>query len=626
MNIWLKGDIDGLSEGAKLLGYNLTPEGYVVNVEKTGSGLDIEINKKEVCIKYSDKASFFRALTIAAHHLKNNQDSFSLSEKANFTSCGMMLDVSRNGVITVENLKKIVRYMASMGLNQLMLYTEDIYEVEGEPYFGYLRGAYSKKELKEIANYAEDLGVELVPCIQTLAHLAKALRWPAFGHIKDTADILLIDEPKTYEFIEKMIAAMRECFTTNKIHIGMDEAHGVGFGKYFDLHGYKDKFQIMTDHLQRVVEITKKYDFQPMMWSDMFFRLGSKTHDYYELNPKFPDDIKDLIPDEISMVYWDYYNTDPLVYQKMIEEHKKLSEKIVFAGGIWTWGSPSVQYKHTFKSTKAALDACIKGGIGEVFATLWGDDGTECNIFQSLLGMQLFAEYNYAKEYTDEHLDKMFKICTGYDASVFRLFDVDDFEGVKFNDNLHNKYSFFETENRIVVTSKQVLWQDILLGLLDKNFEAIDLKLHYRAILDKLESAPKQEGLEDLFEFHTQFVKVLEQKCDIGIRLRKAYQSNNKAALHEIVGQLENLEKDLDILHRQNTKLWYATYKPFGYETLDARFGALKARVVRARERVEEYLSANVERLEELEAHLLPYNGRNTPFVHDYNSQRLMRV
>ena len=105
--------------------------------------------------------------------------------------------------------------------------------------------------------HAEDLGVELVPCIQTLAHLAKALRWPAFGHIKDTADILLIDEPKTYEFIEKMIAAMRECFTTNKIHIGMDEAHGVGFGKYFDLHGYKDKFQIMTDHLQRVVEITK---------------------------------------------------------------------------------------------------------------------------------------------------------------------------------------------------------------------------------------------------------------------------------------------------------------------------------------------------------------------------------
>jgi len=33
------------------------------------------------------------------------------------------------------------------------------------------------EELKEIDDYAASLGVKLVPCIQTLAHLAQFLQW-----------------------------------------------------------------------------------------------------------------------------------------------------------------------------------------------------------------------------------------------------------------------------------------------------------------------------------------------------------------------------------------------------------------------------------------------------------------
>ena len=32
----------------------------------------------------------------------------------------------------------------------MQLYTEDVYEPEGEAYFGYLRGRYTKRELKEL--------------------------------------------------------------------------------------------------------------------------------------------------------------------------------------------------------------------------------------------------------------------------------------------------------------------------------------------------------------------------------------------------------------------------------------------------------------------------------------------
>ena len=60
---------------------------------------------------------------------------------------GAMLDMSRNAVMKPEEVKKYARLLKSLGYNMIQLYTEDTYEVSDEPYFGYLRGKYSKEEL-----------------------------------------------------------------------------------------------------------------------------------------------------------------------------------------------------------------------------------------------------------------------------------------------------------------------------------------------------------------------------------------------------------------------------------------------------------------------------------------------
>ena len=85
---------------------------------------------------------------------------------------GVMLDCSRGAVYTVEALKKYIDVLAKMGYNSLQLYTEDTYEIKEEPYFGYMRGRYSADELRQLDSYAASKGIELIPCIQTLAHLS----------------------------------------------------------------------------------------------------------------------------------------------------------------------------------------------------------------------------------------------------------------------------------------------------------------------------------------------------------------------------------------------------------------------------------------------------------------------
>ena len=49
--------------------------------------------------------------------------------------------------------------------------------------------------------------------------------------------VQLVGDERTYQLIDKMFAAVAECFGSKLVHIGMDEAHMVGLGRYLQQHG-----------------------------------------------------------------------------------------------------------------------------------------------------------------------------------------------------------------------------------------------------------------------------------------------------------------------------------------------------------------------------------------------------
>ena len=477
-----------------------------------------------------------------------------------------------------------------------MLYTEDTYEIDEYPYFGYMRGAYTKYELKDLDKYAISLGIELIPCIQTLGHLKMALRWPFADAIKDRPDILLCDEPEAYKFIEGMLKTCRECFSTNKIHIGMDEAHDVGLGKYMDKHGFQNRFDILSRHLEKVKEMADKYGFEPMMWSDMFFRLTSETGDYYDMNAVVSEDVRRKIPN-VTQVYWDYYHEDINTYRTLLEKHIELGQNVVFAGGIWTWQGMGINYAKTLRTTVPALKACREADISDVFATMWGDDGGEVNVYSALLGMQLFSECANNEDVSEEQLRERFFECTGYDMESFKALEIDDYP------------SEWCHASEALTISKQALCQDILLGLFDKNFEGIDLKGHYKSKLENLKNIEAPAGLEALFNYHRQLLMVLIQKCDMGLRITEAYKKFDVPKITVLISELETLYKDIEILHQKFRILWLSTNKPFGLDRADLRFGGLLARVKAAIERLTDFSVGKIEKIEELEVPRLMFGG-----------------
>lgn len=208
-------------------------------------------------------------------------------QKSSIKDIGLMIDCSRNSVMNLQALKKLIPVLAKAGYTTLQLYTEDTYEVNDEPYFGYLRGRYSKQELKELDAFALSYRIELIPCIQTLAHLRAIFRWPEYQNINDTADILLVGEERTYKLLENIFDTLKECFSSRRVNIGMDEAHALGQGRYAQLHGCRERSEIMAEHLKRVNEIANSRGFTCCMWSDMFFiwlsaeRITPRTKQIY---------------------------------------------------------------------------------------------------------------------------------------------------------------------------------------------------------------------------------------------------------------------------------------------------------------------------------------------------------
>ena len=264
----------------------------------------------------------------------------------------------------------------------------------------------------------------------------------------------------------------------------------------------------------------------------------------------------------------------------------------------------SLNYGRVFSVSNAALSACKKEGVKEVFTTLWMDDGAENNFFAALLGLQLYAEHGYAEVLDGEKLKKRVKTCTGI--------DYDAFMDLKYLDETPG---CIENNFNAVNPSKFLLWQDVLIGLFDRHVEGLDMPGHYTWLENKMrEHKNRNRELDFIFEVPEKLCSVLTVKSDIGLKIKDAYDRKDIAVLKDIaVGLLPELYRrvgDLRVTHRE---LWLKIYKPFGWEVLDIRYGGVLARVDTAIKRITDYLEGRIDKIEELEDERLYFDGPERP-------------
>ena len=434
-----------------------------------------------------------------------------------FDSFGVMIDCSRNAVMNKAAFCKMTDILSALGYNTIRLYTEDTYEVDGEPYFGYLRGRYSKQELKEMDAYCAARGITLVPCI-----------------------------------------------------------------------------------LERVLAIAKKYGFSCEMWGDMFL------HAAYGDGRNDAAAVREQVPEDVTLICWDYYHTDEEFFLGEIDKYKALSDRVMFAGGAWTWLGFCPNNSYSIKEIEAAIRACSARGMRDVFFTLWGDNGGECSPFAVLPSLVCAAEFARGN-FSMPSVKQRFAEIVGEDFDLFCALELPD-----------KIYAGEEPDCQD--PSKVLLYTDPFMGIYDRCVREGTAEAYYTGVSETLRKGETGEWAY-LFRPIRALADVLAVKFELGVQTRKAYAAKDRAALARLAGErYPLLLQRLETFYDEYERFWMTEKKPQGFEVQDARLGGLIRRVKHCMDRLNARLSGGIGSIPELEEELLlPFGQKEgCPIAYNY--------
>ena len=554
---------------------------------------------ESVVVKYSETCEIFRGLSFVERVVRENAE---IKQTSRISKRGTMLDCCRNAVLSVPAVKDWIITTACMGCNYLYMYLEDIYEIEEYPYFGHKRGAYTKAEIKELDSFAKQFGLVLVPQIQTLGHLGVLKDWDCFSSMWDILDILLADEEETYKFIEAEIKSIRECFSSDIMHIGMDEAHLMGRGKYMDKHGHQETISLFLRHLNRVTEICKKYGFKPIVDSDLLFKF-EYNEGYWSSKNKITDKMIENIPEEVVICYWDYYHhpDDIAITDNMMETHAATGREILYTCGAWNWWGFTPKNFYSNFVTPVQCETAIKHGIDNIKVSTFGDDGAECPPFAVLPAILRTIEQFYGNDEIKE-VEKRSLEVLGVEYNEFMKLDV---------------LSILGTEEDYcdicpAVLEKSAFYNDIMLGLM--NYEIKQYNLTEKYINDlKILNEARGGKYEYLFETQRKLAAFLIIKAELSINLKKAYKYKNLISLANICDNvIPSAISALEEFEKVYNEQWHKINKPFGYDVQQLRIGGQILRLKGSQQRIKDYLEGRIDRLEELEGEDLPFRSKST--------------
>lgn len=565
----------GVSAIAKYKYLKLSEDGIALYA-KRGENIHILKSNGEITITYDTEPHFYLAL---ARSIVLPEGSHVISPK--YSQFGFQIDCSRNAVPKVDMLKRLIGMMALAGYNYLQLYTEDTYELEGEPYFGYMRGRYTVEELKEIIAFAELFGIEMVPCIQTLAHLSNLANFIKYYDHMDIDDVLLVDDERTYELIRKMLSFWIENFGLRRINIGLDEAFRLGRGKYVDRYGYLPKDEVYLRHLKKVFAICHELGVRPEFWADGFEETTLSLQQ-----------IQALFDGSQTPVFWCYTSMEREYYEKQMKQLQEYAGKVIFAGGCAKWYGFAPNNALSIAADDVAFPVAESCGLDNILMTTWGDNGDECSVFATIPSIWYAAEWAYS---SGADLEALLLELTGYTKSEWMTCDwLNTLKPGTVKETTSAKYMFYN---------------DFLIGLLDENTRE-DAGAAFQSFLPNFrELAERDSEFAYIFQSYAAICDVLIMKATFGKRIYADYHTKDREKLRPYINEVEQIAEKMEIFYQRFRTLWFRENKGFGFEVSDVRIGGMIHRAKSVMQTLTSYLNGSIAQIEELEAERLNYFG-----------------
>jgi hexosaminidase len=338
-----------------------------------------------------------------------------IQDHPDLVSRGVMLDVTRSKVPTMETLFDLVDLFAEMKINHLELYTEHTFAFRDHQEVWAQASPMTGEDILRLDAYCRDRFIELVPNQNSFGHLHRWLELPRYNHLAECPDgfemsfgdgrtrkmppfSLNPTDPESLRFLDGLFEELLPHFTSRKFNIGCDETWDLGKGRSARAAAEKGEGRVYLGFLLDIHDLVKKYDRTTHFWGDIIIQ-------HPELVPELPRDA--------VVLEWGYEADHPF------DEHgaKFAGTGIPFyvCPGTSSWNTVAGRTENCLGNVRSAAESGVKHGAVGLLNTDWGDRGHLQYLPVSYLGFAAGAALSWCYERSRDE-----DFVSALDAHVFR--------------------------------------------------------------------------------------------------------------------------------------------------------------------------------------------------------------
>jgi hypothetical protein len=301
---------------------------------------------------------------------------------------GVMLDVSRGRVPTVEQLELVIERLAGLKVNHVELYLEASFAHPTHAEVCEPHGAYREDEVRHLVEHARAHHVELIGQQASLGHLEHFLAHPDYAHLAalpggyvtpdgtghEPAACLEPRSDEAFELAAGLVSAVAEAFDQERMHVGLDEPIDLNpavWDAIFDVPDAAvpwadvddgtfciplpdDRVRDYAEWVRRLRALPALEGREILMWADV---VAAQP------------ELLDLLPADVTLVEWGYEDRHP--FDARVGRIRAAGRSCWVAPGTSGWSSISGRITNMCRNVRSAVEAAITHEAEGVLVTSW---------------------------------------------------------------------------------------------------------------------------------------------------------------------------------------------------------------------------------------------------------------
>ncbi len=294
-----------------------------------------------------------------------------IEDSPDFLVRGVMLDISRDRVPTMETLYQLVDLLASLKINQFQLYTEHTFAYHAHPEVWAAASPMTAEEIMTLDRYCAERFIDLVPNQNSLGHMDQWLELPRYHDMAEKqegyttpwdgrwrpAGTFDPSDPRSLALFEELYVELLPNFRSSLFNVGCDEPWELGQGK--NRQAVEERGgRVYLDWLKALHGVVSGQGRRMMFWADIIIH--------------HPELVSEL-PEDVLVLEWGYEAIHPFdancaVYAESVRD-------FYVCPGTSSWNALLGRTDNAIGNLIAAAEAGLKHGASGYLITDWGDGG-----------------------------------------------------------------------------------------------------------------------------------------------------------------------------------------------------------------------------------------------------------